>query len=192
VDIEFPNFSKHASYSLDTLPQFIKFHLDSLSIINSRKFVDLNYRPQMNAFANAGLNAVPVVGISQAYGFSVGVNFNMPIYDGHQRNLGYKKLEFSEDTRRNYKAFLSSQYKIQLQQLDDGMKANEAIKNQLTKQRTDIQNLLDLNRQQLNTGAISITDFTINLRRLLDLQNDLNAAEIKELLLINSYNYIVW
>jgi outer membrane protein TolC len=177
---------------LDNIPQFIKFHLDSLSINNSRKLIDLNYRPQLNAVANAGLNASPLIGIQYAYGFSVGLNFNMPIYDGHQRNLGYKKLEYSEDTRKNYKAFLSTQYKIQLQQIDEGLKANEAIKNQLNKQRTDIQNLLELNKQQLNTGAISITDYTINLRRLLDLQNDLNAAETKELLLINSYNYIVW
>ncbi len=192
VDVASPNLSKHKDFSLDNLPPFIKFSLDSLTTMNTRKLIDLNYRPQLSAFANAGLNAVPIVGISQAFGFSIGVNFTMPLYDGHQKNLGYRKLDYAEDTRRSYKSFLSLQYRIQLQQLEESMKANEGIKQQLAKQRIDIQNLLEMNKRQLNDGSLSITDYVLNMRRLLDLQNDLNAAEIKELLLINSYNYIVW
>ena len=192
VSIATPDISKHISYFLENIPQFIKFHIDSLTIINSKKMVDLNYRPQINAFANAGLDAVQLQGMQQNFGFSVGLNFNLPIYDGNQRKLGYKKLEYSEDTRKTYRDFLSTQYKIQIQQIEEDLKANAGIKQQLNKQKSDIQILIEMNKQQLNTGAISITDYTINLRRLLDLQNDLNAAEIKELLLINSYNYIVW
>ena len=192
VSIATPDISKHISYFLENIPQFIKFHIDSLTIINSKKMVDLNYRPQINAFANAGLDAVQLQGMQQNFGFSVGLNFNLPIYDGNQRKLGYKKLEYSEDTRKTYRDFLSTQYKIQIQQIEEDLKANAGIKQQLNKQKSDIQILIEMNKQQLNTGAISITDYTINLRRLLDLQNDLNAAEIKELLLINSYNYLVW
>lgn len=192
VDIAPPDITKHISYSLDNIPQFIKFHIDSLTIINSKKMIDLNYRPQINAFANAGLDAVQLQGIQQNFGFSVGLNFNLPIYDGNQRKLGYKKLQYSEDTRKTYRDFLSTQYKIQIQGIEENLKANETIKQQLIKQKSDINDLIEMNKQQLNTGSISITDYTINLRRLLDLQNDLNAAEIKELLLINSYNYIVW
>ncbi len=187
-----PNVLKHRDFSLELLPAFMKFYLDSLTNTNSKKLIDLNYRPQLSAVANAGLNAVPIVGVEQAYGFSIGLNFTMPLYDGHQRQLGYKKLEYAEDTRRNYKSFLSIQTKIQLQQLDESLRANASIKNLLSKQGTDIQTLLELNKIQLNEGSLSITDYTLNLKRLLDLQNDLNAAEIKELLLINSYNYIVW
>lgn len=192
VDIADPGITRQLSYSLENIPQFIKFHIDSLSIINSKKMVDLNYRSQINAFANAGLNAVQLQGIQQNFGFSVGLNFNLSIYDGNQRKLGYKKLEYSEDSRKTYRDFLSTQYKMQIQGIEDNLKANESIKQQLIKQKSSIQDLLEMNKQQLNTGAISITDYTINLRRLLDLQNDLNATEIKELLLINSYNYIVW
>ena len=192
VSIATPDISKHISYFLENIPQFIKFHIDSLTIINSKKMVDLNYRPQINAFANAGLDAVQLQGMQQNFGFSVGLNFNLPIYDGNQRKLGYKKLEYSEDTRKTYRDFLSTQYKIQIQQIEEDLKANAGIKQQLNKQKSDIQILIEMNKQQLNTGAISITDYTINLRRLLDLQNDLNAAEIKELLLIPSSNYFVW
>ena len=192
VDIADPGITKHLFYSLDNIPQFIKFRIDSLSSINNKKMVDLNYRSQINVFANAGLDAVQLQGMQQNFGFSVGLNFNLPIYDGNQRKLGYRKLEYSEDTRKTYRDFLSAQYKIQIQGIEDNLKANESIKQQLGKQKSDIHDLIEMNKIQLNTGAISITDYTINLRRLLDLQNDLNAAEIKDLLLINSYNYIVW
>ncbi len=192
VEITTPNLIKHVQYSIENIPPFFKFHLDSLTIINSKTLLDLNYRPQLNAFANAGFNAVPIMPPQQNIGVSFGLNFNLPLYDGNQRKLGYKKFEFMEDTRRNYKEFMGTQYKIQLRQIEENRKANNAIKLQLLKQKSDINNLMEMNKKQLEAGGISITDYILNVRRSLDLQNDLNAAEIKELLLINSTNYITW
>jgi outer membrane protein TolC len=67
-------------------PFFTRFVVDSLKIQNEKILVDRNYKPSINWFSDAGLlNNLPR-DINKNFGFSVGLNLTVPIYDGKQRN----------------------------------------------------------------------------------------------------------
>ena len=72
--------------SLSDSQFLISYKLDSLGIIADQSISELKYKPQLNAFANAGLNAVNVPSFNRL-GFSAGLTFSMNLYDGNQRKL---------------------------------------------------------------------------------------------------------
>ncbi|MEO6978081.1 MAG: TolC family protein, partial [Mucilaginibacter sp.] len=71
---------------------FKQYRLDSLRLINSRSLVDYSYRPKANIFADGGYNT-DFVQPARNFGTSFGFTVAMPIYDGGQRKLQYKKLK---------------------------------------------------------------------------------------------------
>ncbi len=192
VQLEVPSIQYHLAGSVFNSPVFLKFTIDSLTIANGRRIVDLNYRTKLNAFADAGLNAALPQNIPKNFGFSVGMSLSVPIYDGHLRQLEYKKLGYAEQTRKNYHDFLSDQVKIRTQQLEAEKKANDILLQRLKDEEVDMESLLEMNKRQLNTGSISITDYIVNLRKYIDMQNKIKTAQVKSYTLINEYNYLVW
>src|SRR5690348_7570638 len=81
---------------------FRQFTLDSLKIANNKALVDTKYRPSVNWFADAGLQSSQLNTAYKNFGASFGVNLSVPIYDGKQRQLEYRRLKIEEDTRNNY------------------------------------------------------------------------------------------
>ena len=48
------------------------------------------------------------------FGTSVGLDLTVPIYDGKQKKMQYRKLDISERSRSNYQNFYTSQYYQQM------------------------------------------------------------------------------
>jgi len=66
------------------------YKLDSLGIVTDQNISELKYRPQLNLFANAGLNAEYLPTFNRL-GVSAGLTFSWNIYDGNQRKLERNK-----------------------------------------------------------------------------------------------------
>lgn len=189
IELSKPDIQRKTQINIATSPLFAQYKIDSLKVINSRTAVDMQYRPKLNWFADAGMLSTDPATISQHFGYSVGVNFNIPIYDGKQRKLQYQKLDITEDTRSNYERFFKKQYNQQVAQLNKDLAANEETLAQLKQQLKTSEELMAMVKALLNSGSISIVDFINAAKNYNTINRTVNQTQIKVLQIINELNY---
>jgi outer membrane protein TolC len=176
---------------LSTSPLFMQFKIDSLKIVNEKSAVDISYHPKLNWFADAGfVSSVPYY-LQRHLGYSAGLNFSVPIYDGKQRKIDYQKLALDENTRSNYAYFFKNQYQQQIEQLKSKLKSNKDIVDRYKRQLESSEELNRLAKALLNKGNISITEFINAMRNYININNNLNQAQIQSLQIINEINYLM-
>ena len=93
--------------------------------------IDFSYKPKIGVFADGGYNSDFMGQAYKNFGVSAGFNFTMPIYDGGQRKMQYRKLSLEEETRQNYKAFFDVQYRQQIAQLNQQISENDNLLNEI-------------------------------------------------------------
>jgi outer membrane protein TolC len=189
VALSLPSIEYLKPVDLSKSPLLMQYKIDSLAIVNQRSAIDAQYQPKLNWFADAGLNTSPIETFKH-FGFSAGVNFIVPIYDGRQKRLQYQKFTFSENTRSNYETFFKNQYNQQIRQLDMDLTAAQEITAQLDKQLTTANELIILAKAQLNNGNMQIADFINALKNYHKINRDLNQSRINTLQIINELNYL--
>lgn len=168
---------------------FKKYSIDSLKTLNSLKQVNLNYKPKLNVFADAGYqSSLP----RQAYkniGWSVGLNLNIPIFDGGLKKLSISQINLNQRTRNRYRDFYRIQYhqqKLQLQQMID--QYNELI-NKGKRQLGFSQTLIDANALQLRTGDVRMNDYLLSINNYLNLRTNIIQNRTNQLQMINQLHY---
>ena len=168
---------------------FRQFHLDSLTLRNSRSLIDFNYRPKASLYGDAGYSSSLMYEPYKNFGVSFGVTLSVPIYDGHQRKMQYSKLDIQERTRSGYKDFFTRQYSQQIAQLSQQLKATEDLIGQINEQVRYSQTLIDVNGKLLETGDAKIADYILALNNYLNAKNLLTQNNITRLQIINQINY---
>jgi outer membrane protein TolC len=191
VELVKPTLELTNQFNIQQSPVMLQFTIDSLKNTNSKSMVDLNYRPKLEAFADAGFMAVKPVDIPQNFGASFGLNFSMPIYDGKQRELAYKKIEIAEKSRLLYRDFYTTQFRQQYQQLyEQLLLVNDLIKDighQLSQQKE----LIDLYKKvALENGLVRFTDYLTAINNYVSIQNNLTITEMSRMQLINQLNFL--
>lgn len=164
------------------------FYLDSLNINAERSIGDLKYKPQVNFFANAGLNAVYLPTINRL-GFSTGLTFSWNIFDGQQHKLQKQKSEINLQTLDFEKHNFISQQEINknnlLNQIATLGKRIQLNDNQLTK----YDQLLKVYHVQLTQGEISVIDFKNIVKDIAVKKQDRLMLGMEKQALIVSFNY---
>ncbi|HEX5553419.1 MAG TPA: TolC family protein [Chitinophagaceae bacterium] len=168
---------------------FKRFRIDSLKIINDKALTDAKYKASLNWFADAGFEASDPGILYKSFGTSFGLNLSVPIYDGKQRDLEYQKNKLTESTREDYAAFFNNQYDQQRAMLEQQLHASEHLVTQIKEKLSDSRLLMKLDKAQLNTGDLRITDYIMAINNYLSIKNNLNQEEINRFLLINQLNY---
>lgn len=187
--LELPEIELNQPINPANSPFFKRFIVDSLRIQNEKLLVDRNYKPSVNWFTDAGiLNNIPQ-DIYKNFGFSVGLSLSVPIYDGHQRKLNYKKLKIAEDTRINYAGYFKQQYDQQLQLLYTELKKTQETLPRVTQQLYFAESVINQDKYLLNSGDISITDYVTALKNYVSVKRNLNQYQVKILLIITEINY---
>ena len=185
-----PELTVQNPFNINNSPAMLKFKIDSLKNVNSKQSIDLNYRPQLSAFADAGFMAVLPQNIPRNFGTSFGLNFTMPIYDGKQRKLQYEKNSLAENSRLGYKTFYTSQYKQQINQLNEQLKLTDelilSIRNQLSEQ----EKLISLYKMEIEKGLVRFPDFLNIVNNYTQTKNSLTVSEMNRLQIINQMNYL--
>lgn len=190
INLVKPEISVQNDFNPESSPLFEQFRIDSLKNINNRQLVDLNYRPKMNVFADAGFNSIVPENIQHNLGTSFGVNFSIPIYDGKQRKLQNDKISLAENTRIFYKHYYSSQYKLQFNQLTNQLKMNENLIGEISNQLEEQERLIDLYRIELDNGLVRFLDFLAVLNNYTATKNTFLITEMNRLQIINQLNYL--
>ena len=185
-----PEISVRNDFSPESSPLFVQFRIDSLKNINSRHLIDLNYRPKIGIFADAGFNAIVPENIPHNMGTSFGINFSVPIYDGKQRKLQYDKINLAENTRSYLQRFYTSQYKLQHDQLANQLKLTENLINEISKQLSQQERLIALYRVELEKGLVRFLDFMAVVNSYSATQNTFLGSQMNRLQIINQMNYL--
>lgn len=184
-----PNLQLVINYLEDSSPFLQKYKLDSLRLINEKNLVDIGYRPKVSLFADAGYQSSFNIAPYKNFGTSVGVNLSIPIYDGHQKQLQYTKINIQERTRQKQRDYFSIQYQQQILQLQQQLKALDGLKEPIDKQIEYLQTLIDVNAKLLETGDIKITDYVLALSNYISSRNLVIQNIISRFQIINQLNY---
>jgi len=167
-----------------------QYTLDSLRIQLSRRTVGLSYRPRVSAVLDAGLQSAALLTIGRRFGLSGGVLLTVPLFDGHQRQLAYQRLDVDEQVRRGYRTFLTAQRQQQYDQLLGQAQAAAALVTTIQRQLRVAQALVEAGRQQLATGDISILDYLQLITSTRSFQLSLTQAETDRLRTLYALDYL--
>jgi len=178
------------SFNIQNTPAMAKFRLDSLKTENARQAIDLNYRPKLSAFADAGFMAILPQNIPHNFGTSFGLNFSVPVYDGKQRKLQYEKLQLDETSRLDYKTFYSAQYKQQINQLSGQLKETDGLIASIRSQLAEQEKLIELYKVEIEKGLVRFLDYLNIVNNYSQTKNNLTTAEMQRLQIINQMNYL--
>jgi outer membrane protein TolC len=188
AELSEPGIQKTVTPDASSSIFFKQYKLDSLRLNNARSLIDYSYKPKANIFADGGYNT-DFVQPAKNFGTSFGFSLTMPIYDGGQRKMQYKKIRLEEETRQNYKAFFSVQYKQQIAQLNQQINENENLLAQIKEQMKYSESLIKVDSQLLQTGDVKIGDLILAVNNYFTIQNLLTQTTISRLQLINQLNY---
>ncbi len=172
-----------------TSSQFlISYKLDSLGIVADQTINELKYKPQLNAFANAGYNATGIPTLDH-FGFSVGLNFSWTLYDGNQRKLEREKSNVNLLTQQFEKNHFLTQKEINLNKIKDQLKALTERGIILENQLAQYEKLYKVYENELMHGLVSVMDFKNLLKDLTAKRQEYLLQKMEKQLLVNSYNY---
>jgi hypothetical protein len=118
------------------------------------------------------------------------VNFTLPVYDGQQRKLQYDKTALAENSRSNYKAFYTSQYKQQIIQLTEQLKLTEELIFGIRGQLSEQEKLIELYKIEIEKGLVRFLDFLNIVNNYTATKNSLTVSEMNRLQIINQMNYL--
>jgi outer membrane protein TolC len=189
VEIKAPDLKPGFTPDRSTSIFYQQFKNDSLRLLNSRKLIDYSYKPRINIFADGGFNSDFSFEPYKNFGTSIGFGITLPIYDGGQRKMLYKKLALQEDTRLNYKTFFDVQYRQQIAQLNQQINDNAGLEQQIKDQFKYSESLIKVDTQLLQTGDVRMADLIIAINNYLAVKNLLTQTNISKLQLINQLNY---
>ncbi len=189
VNLDAPSFTIVRPTDPDQSVFFRKYTIDSLLLVHNRTLIDYSYKPKVNIYANGGyLSSFAYQGYKN-FGTSVGLDLTIPIYDGKQKQMQYRKLDISERNRSNYKYFYTSQYYQQIYLLQQQLQQTESLIGDIDSQIKYSEGLIQVNTKLLETGDAKISDLIIALNNYLVSKNLLTQNKVSRLQIINQINY---
>jgi outer membrane protein TolC len=189
VELQEPDIRKAVLPDISNSIFFRQYKLDSLKLANSRQLIDFSYKPKAAILADGGYNSDFMGQAYKNFGVSAGFTFTMPIYDGGQRKMQYRKLSLEEETRQNYKAFFNVQYRQQIAQLKQQIDESDNLLNQVEDQIKYSESLIKVDTQLLQTGDLRIADLILAVNNYFTVRNLKTTTTINKLQLINQLNY---
>ena len=165
------------------------YKLDSLNIIADQEIYELKYKPQLDLFANAGLNAVYIPAFNRL-GFSTGITLSWNIFDGKQRDIQREKSNINLQTIDYEKKNFLTQNDINRNKILNQINAlNQRII--FGELQTDQYNkLYNAYSKEISQGEASVMDFKNLLKDIAAKKQEILVLKMEIQLLINSYNYL--
>jgi outer membrane protein TolC len=189
VSLVEPSFTIEPLAGPDHSVFFQKYTIDSLLLVHNRTLIDYSYKPKVNIYANGGYMSSFIYQGYKNFGTSVGLDLTIPIYDGKQRKMQYRKLDISERSRDNYKIFYTRQYYQQINLLRQQLQQTESLIGDINNQIKYSEGLIQVNNRLLETGDAKIAELIIALNNYLTAKHLLTQNKVSRLQIINQINY---
>jgi outer membrane protein TolC len=184
-----PNLQVIKNYKARESPFFMSYKFDSLRIQNERMLAEVQYRPTVNLFADAGYQSTFTVTPYKNFGYSFGINLSVPIFNGGQKQLEFEKMNIRERTLQQKREFFSNQYEQQVQQLEQQLNDLESLTATINKQIQYLETLIKVNGKLLETGDIKITDYVLALNNYITAKNLVVQNQMALYQVIQQLNY---
>lgn len=173
--------------------QFLdKYRLDSLNLVAQQNAFELKYEPQLNLFANAGLNAVYAPTIPNRFGMSAGLSFTYTFFDGNQKAIYQSKTQVLEQSVSFYKSHFITQNTIRKSKILSELQSYTDRISIAEQQLIDYDLLLNNYKKEILSGQLSIINYTVVLKNMATVQRDFTLLFSQQQSLINAYNYWNW
>jgi len=182
IEPQLKNTSTNSSEFLNS------FRLDSLNITKEQAINDLKYQPQVNFFANAGLNAVYVPAFNR-FGVSTGLSLSWNIFDGNQQKIQKQKTNINLLTLDFEKQNFITQQEINKNNISNQIASLDKRILLTDTQLSKYDQLLKLYHVQLTQGEISVIDFKNMVKDIAAKKQDWLMLEMEKQALIISFNY---
>lgn len=169
-----------------------KYRLDSLNLIAQQKAFELKYKPQVNLFANTGLNAVYAPTIPYRFGISAGLSFTYNLFDGNQKKINQNKTKILEQSVSFYKENFITQNSIRKTKLLAELQSYTDRISIAEEQLKDYELMLNSYKKEILSGQLSIINYIMILKNMAILQRDYALLFLQQQALINAYNYWNW
>ncbi len=154
-----------------------KYSLDSLNYENLQELYELKYKPQFTVFLNSGLNALEINNIQRKFGLSAGLNLQIPLYDGNQKEITKQQtiiqLKAINEYKLNFEKFLIYQRQISELKVENLEKSLTNCKSQLQ----DYENIINQSFNSLFHGNISATEYFTLLKNYCLINEQLIVAK---------------
>ena len=169
-----------------------RFHNDSLQVEADRQVFNNRYKPKISAYVDGGLNAIQIPNIYHKIGASVGLQFNLPIYDGHQKWINEQKSRFRQENLLHSLQKEKKVKEVNLRSLLDQIGAQDdnlaLMRQQLKRQEA----LRDIYKEKLFKGQVSVIDYLNVIQNYRTAESVGIQMQTNLWLLRNQYNYINW
>lgn len=169
-----------------------KYRLDSLNLVSTQQAFETKYRPQLNAFANTGLNAVYAPTIPNRFGLNAGLSLTWSLLDGQQKQITRRKTNALLQSVSFYKDNFQTQNSVRKSKILSELQSYDIRVKNAQQQLNEYESLINSYRKQIIQAQLSIIDFVNVLKNRSAVQRDLLLLQSNRLLLINAYNYWNW
>jgi outer membrane protein TolC len=143
----------------------------------------------VNLFADAGYQSTLMITPLKNFGYNIGLNLSIPIYDGNQKRLQMSKLDIQERTRQNQRDYFLRQYQQQILLLQQQLHELENLAAPINKQINYLETLINVNGKLLKNGEIQITAYVLALNNYITAKNLLVQNQIARYQVIQQINY---
>ena len=169
-----------------------KYRLDSLNLFTQQKIFELKYKPQINWFANTGLNGVYVPDIWKRFGFNAGLTFTYNILDGKQKNITRNKTQILQKSISFYRDNFTRINSLRKTKILNEL-ASYTDRITITQQQiTDYNVLMNAYKKEIISGQLSIINYITTLKNMALIQRDFTLLSSQKQSLVNAYNYWNW
>ncbi len=169
-----------------------RYRIDSINIAAQQSVLETNFNPQLNLLGNLGLQSTDLNNIQHHFGTGIGLQLNIPIFNGNQKSIQIQQNKISFDTLTLSRASQIVNVNNSLMGLSKqiSMTRETIALNQSQISRQEL--LLNILQEKLFNGQVSTLEYVRSIEDYaLTNQNVLNA-KITLMQLINQYNYLNW
>lgn len=169
-----------------------RYLLDSLYIDASQKVFETKYKPQVNVFANSGLNALNISTIPRRFGVSAGLSVIWNFYDGKQKAISRSKSKYLLQSVASYRDNFLVQNDLRKYKFMTELNSYKERSVLLQEQLNEYMQVIDSYKKEMLFGQQSVINFTNVIKSMSAVQRDYLLLQTNRLLLINAYNYWNW
>jgi len=169
-----------------------RFVNDSVQIAADQKVFDNQYKPQVMAYGNSGLNGVEIQNMERRLGLIAGLRLTIPIYDGKQRKFNELQNELKYENLDYYKENFEIQMKNSLEALQQQTNTHEDNLGKMEKQIQKQENILEIYKGKLVQGQVCIIDYLNVIQNYKLMAYTKLQAQTNLWLLYNQYNFTNW
>jgi outer membrane protein TolC len=174
----------------DRSPLARQFLLDSLILQSQDEQIDFSYHPRLNLQVDAGFLSSLAFRAEQNFGASVGVNVNVPLFDGGQRDVQHEQVAILECTRSEYRDAFFAQNETQGRLLHRQLHTAEELIIDAEQQAQSAASIVASYRALLSAGDARIVDYLLAVGASIAAQNLVTQYRMNRLQIINQINFL--